>query len=170
MANNYLEQLVTEWYEYDHFFVRRNVKVGRRPKGGYDCELDVVAFNPENKKLVHIEPSMDAENWDTRERRYKRKFDAGRTHIPGLFNGLDIPTDVEQIALFVFASNKNRKSVGGGKVVHLRDFIGDVFRTLRGKRVGNEMIPESFPILRTLQFTSEYSSFISTSIMDSHAP
>jgi hypothetical protein len=27
-------------------------------EGGYECELDVVAFDPKEKHLVHIEPSM----------------------------------------------------------------------------------------------------------------
>jgi hypothetical protein len=30
MAVNFLEQLVAEWYEYDGYFIRRNVKVGKR--------------------------------------------------------------------------------------------------------------------------------------------
>lgn len=45
MANNHLEQLVAEWYEHSGYFVRRNVLVGLRRNGGYECELDVVAFN-----------------------------------------------------------------------------------------------------------------------------
>ena len=61
MASNYLEQLVAEWYEYQGYFIRRNVLVGKREQGGYECELDVVAFHPETKQLVHIEPSTDAE-------------------------------------------------------------------------------------------------------------
>ena len=60
MAVNHLEQLVAEWYEYQGYFVRKNVLVGKRAKGGYECELDIVAFNPATKKLVHIEPSLDA--------------------------------------------------------------------------------------------------------------
>ena len=44
MAINFLEQLIAEWYEYRGYFVRRNVLVGRRLKGGYECELDIVAF------------------------------------------------------------------------------------------------------------------------------
>lgn len=61
-ASNYLEQLVGEWYEYRGYFVRRNVLVGKRAKGGYDCELDVVAFHPAKHHLVQIEPSMDADS------------------------------------------------------------------------------------------------------------
>ena len=41
---NFLEQLVREWYEYQGYFVRQNVNVGKRAKGGYECELDIVAF------------------------------------------------------------------------------------------------------------------------------
>jgi hypothetical protein len=37
MATNYLEQLVAEWYEYKGYFVRRNILVGRLPKGGFEC-------------------------------------------------------------------------------------------------------------------------------------
>jgi len=38
---NYLEQLVAEWYEFNGYVVRRDVLVGRRPRGGYERELDV---------------------------------------------------------------------------------------------------------------------------------
>ena len=69
MASNYLEQLLAEWYEFRAYFVRRNVLVGKRARGGYDCELDIVAFNPVTKHLVHLEPSMDTYSWDRREER-----------------------------------------------------------------------------------------------------
>ncbi len=36
---NFLEQLVAEWYEHQGYFVRRNVQVGKRTKGGYEGEL-----------------------------------------------------------------------------------------------------------------------------------
>lgn len=88
MPSNHLEQLIAEWYEYQGYFVRRNILVGKRAKGGYECELDIVAFHPLTKHLVHIEPSLDANSWAVREARFKRKFDAGRKYIPGLFDGL----------------------------------------------------------------------------------
>ena len=44
MSSNFLEQLVAEFYEYKGYFVRRNILVGKRAKGGYECELDVVAL------------------------------------------------------------------------------------------------------------------------------
>lgn len=63
MANNFLEQLLREWYEYKGYFVRNNVLVGKLDKGGYATELDIVAFHPETKHVVHLEPSMDADSW-----------------------------------------------------------------------------------------------------------
>ena len=73
MATNYLEQLVAEWYEYQGYFIRRNVRVGKLPKGGYEGELDIVAFHPEKKHLVHIEPTHDAHTWAKREERFENK-------------------------------------------------------------------------------------------------
>jgi hypothetical protein len=58
-VSNFLEQLVAEWLEYRGYFVRRNVKVGKRKKGGYEGELDIVGFHPLQKHLVHYETSMD---------------------------------------------------------------------------------------------------------------
>jgi len=51
MASNYLEQLLVEWYEYQGYFVRNNVLVGKRNQGGYETELDIVAFHPEKNTL-----------------------------------------------------------------------------------------------------------------------
>jgi hypothetical protein len=43
---NHLEALAAEWLNYNHYFVRSGVKVGKRARGGWDGELDVVAFHP----------------------------------------------------------------------------------------------------------------------------
>ena len=55
MSGNHLEELVAECYQLQGYFVRRNVQVGKRLQGGYECELDVVAFHPGLQKLVHVE-------------------------------------------------------------------------------------------------------------------
>lgn len=155
---NFLEQLTREWYEYQGYFVRQNIHVGKRAKGGYVCELDVVAFHPETKHLVHVEPSMDASSWKERERRYKKKFDAGRKYIPKLFSGLDIPEDIEQIALLVFASTANRKTLGGGRIMLVDELLRSIFSKLAGAGIAKVAVPEQLPIIRTLQFVSNYSS------------
>tara|TARA_Y100000031_G_scaffold109654_1_gene120679 strand:+ start:140 stop:469 length:330 start_codon:yes stop_codon:yes gene_type:complete len=106
---NFLEQLVAEWYEYQGYFVRRNVMVGRRDKGGYEGELDVVAFHPERRHLIQLEPSMDAHPWAKREARYKKKFEAGGKYIPGLFPGIRIPKEIDQVAVLGYASKKTHQ-------------------------------------------------------------
>ena len=156
LSGNHLESLVAEWYEFRGYFVRRNVQVGKRPKGGYECELDVVAFHPEQRSLVQIEPSLDANNWEKREDRYLKKFKAGRKYIPELFPGMAIPEHIDQIALFVYGGSKSRERIAKGRVVFIRDFMEEIRAGIRDRKVARAAIPERFPLLRTLQFAVEY--------------
>lgn len=55
------------------YFVRTNAKANRRLKGGWDNELDVLAFNPGTKELVHLETSWDALTWEGRKDRFLTK-------------------------------------------------------------------------------------------------
>jgi len=159
MAINFLEQLVAEWYEYQGYFIRRNVKVGKRTKGGYECELDVVAFHPETKHLLHIEPSTDAGSWKERERRYAKKFEAGRKYIPGMFAGL-LPSSAvpEQIALLVFTSKNKKKPLAGGTAIHVADFLEQIVTYFSEFSMIKKQVSEQFIVLRTLQFAVEYKS------------
>lgn len=149
-----MEQLVAEWYEYQGYFVRRNIHVGKRVKGGYECELDVVAFNPDARHLVHIEPSMDADSWDNREKRFSAKFEAGKRYIPKLFGGFGDLPGIEQIAVFAFGSTKTHATVGGGRVLHVKELMKDIRRDVSKRRIDNAAIPEQFVILRALQFAA----------------
>lgn len=153
---NHLEQLVAEWYEYRGYFVRRNIQVGPRLKGGYECELDVVAFHPTQHHLIHIEPSMDADSWAKREVRYTKKFKAGRKYIPALFGGISLPNDIEQIALLGFASNANVKTLAGGRVMTTSDLFVEIVSGISGKKVAKAAVPEQYPLLRTIQFACEH--------------
>lgn len=156
MAHNFLEQLVAEWYEYQGYFVRRNVFVGPLQTGGYECELDVVAFDPKSRRIVHIEPSMDAQSWSQRAVRYDRKFACGRKYIPALFHGLKSHAQIEQIALFVFASTKVHKSIAGGRVMLLPELLQTIFLSLKDKTIARAAVPEQYPLIRTLQLVSDY--------------
>ena len=155
MAGNHLESLVAEWYELRGYFIRRNVQVGKLPTGGYEAELDVVGFHPEQRSLVQIEPSLDTVSWATRAERYSKKFKAGRKHIPGLFPGMAIPKDIDQIALFVFGGGK-RREIAGGRVVFIREFMEKIREDVRHRKVAGAAIPQGLPLLRTLQFAAEY--------------
>ena len=156
MPLNHLEQIVAEWLEYQGYFVRRNVKVGKRKEGGYECELDIVALHPQKIKLVQYEPSTDAHSWDKREGRYKKKFEAGKKHIPSLFSGLSVPENLEQFAVFVFGSDVNHKVVGGGKGLMIADLLKEIVDDLKTKKISKDFVPEQYPLLRVPQLACEY--------------
>jgi hypothetical protein len=151
---NFLEQLVAEWYEYQGYFVRRNVLVGKRARGGHESELDVVAFSPDKKRLLHIEPSMDTHKWEVRERRLTNKFRAGKTYIRSLFAGFDELPQIEPIALFVYGSTKDHPIVGGGKSLHINELMAEIRASEAMAPLERKMIPEQFVILRALQFAA----------------
>jgi len=153
---NFLEELVAEWYEYQGYFVKRNIKVGKRAKGGYECELDVVAFHPEKKSLVHIEPSNDAHSWEKRVQRFRKKFDAGKKYIPHLFKGLDIPKNIEQIAIFGTAKTIPQNTIGGGRILLASKLLDEIFTELAPLKLMSKAIPEQWPLLRAFQFVTEY--------------
>lgn len=157
---NHLEQLVGEWFEYNGYFVRRNVLVGRRAAGGYECELDVVAFNPRTKHLVHVEPSLDADSWAKRESRFKKKFKAGRDHIPELLYGNDVPMDFDQIVLLLFGSKANHNTIGGGRIMLVSELYQEITVGLRGKTVSSNAVSEQFPLLRTVQQCLQYEALL----------
>ena len=152
---NFLEQLVAEWYEYNGYFVRRNVNVGKLPEGGYTSELDVVAFHPETKHVVHVEPSMDADSWEQREKRYAVKFSAGKQFIPTLFKGIHDLSEVEHIAIFVFGSAKKRSEIGGGRGLSIKDFMNQIYKEIP-KNVMKQVVPEQFTILRSMQSAASF--------------
>lgn len=156
MAGNHLESLVAEWYEFQGYIVRRNERVGKLPRGGHEAELDVIGFHPEQRLLVQIEPSLDADSWQKREHRYAKKFSAGLKYIPGLFPGIDLPDKIEQIALIVFGGGEARDRFAGGRVVFIRDFMHEIREAVRPLKVDRSPIPERFPLLRTLQFAANY--------------
>lgn len=156
MAGNYLEQLIAEWYEFQGYFVRQNIFVGKRQKGGYECELDIVAYHPSERRLVHLEPSMDADSWAKRELRFRKKFEAGRKYIPTLFEGFALPDKIEQIAVLVFASKATHQEIGGGRLVLIQEILTDIFHSLRDQKIASSAIPEHLPILRSFQLVSDY--------------
>lgn len=147
---NYLEQLLSEWYQYKGYFVRQNVRVGKRKSGGYDGELDIVAFNPLTNHLIHLEPSSDTSSWKEREERYERKFRVAKEYIHSLFGNLDKSIEIEQVAVFLFGA-KTKAKIGGGKVFLVSEIMKDINEDLKNKQITKEIVPENFPLLRTIQ-------------------
>ena len=80
----------------------------------------------------------------------------GKKYIPALFEGLDIPVEIEQIAILVFASKSNHQTIGGGKVVIVQELLQEIFHELRDRHLSSSAIPEHLIILRSFQFVTEY--------------
>ena len=158
MATNFLESLISEWLEYKGMFVRTNVFVGPREKGGYECELDVVAIDLQAKRILHYEPTMDALSWAEREKRFRRKFDAGKKYIPELFvDFMRIHPDwIEQYAVLGFGSDADHKTIGGGRVITARKLFQSILKDLQDKTIDKQAISENMPRLRTIQFILNY--------------
>ena len=150
---NHLETLLTEWLAYQGYFVRCNVKVGKRPKGGWDGELDVVGFSPETKHLIHYECSTDSLTIEERQEKFARKFEMGRMYVAALFPGLALPP-LEQKVLHAYAS-KTQTQMGGADVVRVQDLVTDILAQLRLQKLSNKAVPEQYPLLRTLQIAAE---------------
>lgn len=150
---DYLQRLAREWYEYLGYFVRTDLWVGLESDGSYECELDVVAFNPLRHHIVQIEPSLDLLSADEREHHFRIKFDAGRKYLHRLF-GAPPHADLEQIALIVSNDAVHRNTIAGGNIVLLSDLIAAMDRTLVPADGPDNMVPEQWPLIRTLQFAA----------------
>jgi hypothetical protein len=90
---------------------------------------------------------MDAMSWQQREQRFQKKFDAGRQFIHSLFTCLELPQEIDQRAMFVFASNKVHQTVGGGRIVQVREPLQEIFAELESKSLFRNTIPEHLEIL-----------------------
>ena len=149
---SHLEALIAEYLELQGFLVKRNTKVGRLGHGGWNMELDVVGYHPIDNVIKHYEPSVDAHNWNTREERYKRKFENGRRYIlHDMFPWLPAETPLLQYAVFPSRS-KDRTHVAGGEVMTIDELMSEI-RSVVQKRgaISSNAIPEQYPLLRTLQ-------------------
>ncbi len=151
----YIEQLVLEWYEYQGYFVHRDLWVGLESDGSYECELNVVCYHPQRNHLVHIEPSMDLLDWNEREVHFKTKFDAARKYLHRMFVVEPEPS-VEYVAFLAFPGEKSRKFVAGARVLLMSELLAEILTKLKRFNIASYMIPEQWPLLRTLQFVAEF--------------
>lgn len=150
---NHLEQLTSEWLQFNGYFVRVGVQVGPRPRGGYEGELDVVAIHLRRSHLLHVECSLDALSWEERERRFAAKFERGRRFAHGVFNGMPLPATIDQVALLQFASSE-RKVLAHARLVTGAAFTREIMRGLENTSPANSAVPSTLPLIRTLQLAT----------------
>ena len=151
---SHLEDLMAEYYDWRGYLVKRNIKVDRLAKGGWGMELDIIAYHPHKDHLIHAEPSLDAHSWETRERRFQKKFDAGRKFIfSDIFTWLEPSTPIDQIAVLV-SHPKNRDQLAGGAILSVDEFVAQVrSEIIELGLVSKNAISEQYPLLRTPQLS-----------------
>ena len=148
---NFLEQLVAEWYGYRGHFVRTNVRIGKRKGGGWEGEMDVVAFDPNTKVLTHIETSGDAAAWEQRRISFQKKFETAARYYTSTFR---FPINrVEKVA--IVGPIKPRTVRGFGNDITVLS-IPELMRQIKVELVKldelHTVVPESYPLLRAIQF------------------
>jgi hypothetical protein len=154
---NFLEQLVAEWYEYEGNFVRSNVRARKRVKGGWDMELDVLAYNPSDRTLLHIETSGDANSWSERKRRFlSKKFILTNREYEAIL-GCKVE-NIKKIAIAGYGRSTSADLDWGEdiQVVLIPDLMKKIATRLRSRNPMREAVPERFPILRAIQTVLHY--------------
>ena len=155
MTVNTFEQLIAEWYELRGYFVRRNIPVGKGAKGGWEGELDVVAFHPSTKHMVHIEASTSGDSWKKLKPRIEKQFAAGRTHIPLLYPNLDLPSGIDQIFV-LYRRMRSDKQIEGVQMVPFEDLLNEMRDYLKLRDIHKAKVPETFSLLRVLHHAVYY--------------
>ena len=88
--------------------------------------------------------------------RFKKKFKAGQKYIPLLFEEMDIPEHIEQIAVFVFASKINKKEINGAKIMLVSELLQEIIAELSKKHISKQAVSEQYPLLRTIQYITSF--------------
>ena len=149
---SHLEDLLCEYYEWQGYIVRRNVKVGRLGHGGWQGELDIVAYHPKTRHLLHLEPSLDSDPWSRRSQRFAKKFKAGQEFIfTEVLPWLRDTTALEQVAVLVSRGDGHAK-LAGGAVRTIDEIVAEIRAKVREQgKMAKAAIPEQFTLLRTIQ-------------------
>ena len=151
---SHLEDLIVEYYDWKGYLVKRNIKVGRLSHGGWEMELDVIAYHPLANHLIHLEPSIDADSWEKREYRFKKKFGAAEKYIfSEIFTWLDSDTPVESVAVLI-SHPRNRDKLAGSKIKSVDELVSEIRNDIiECGIVAKNAIPEQYPLLRTMQMS-----------------
>lgn len=138
---------------YNRYFVRTNIKFGRRAKGGWDGEIDVLAYMPSESRLVHIECSAAATTWTEQAQRFIRKFDTAAPYYRDLM-GIE-PRTVERVAIAGTVQQSFAPSI---LHVPTSAFFRQIHLELSGMDPLSQAVPETMPLLRAIQFAGWYAS------------
>jgi hypothetical protein len=115
----------------------------------------VAAFHPQRQEFVHVELSTDADSWSKRKVIFERKFRDASKHYDQLF---PFPKR-ESKRLAIVGFNKAKSSHPFGPeidVILVPEFVRQICGDLRSKDPMKQAIPESLPLLRSMQYAMRY--------------
>ncbi|TVZ41862.1 hypothetical protein P886_1213 [Alteromonadaceae bacterium 2753L.S.0a.02] len=151
---SHIEDLIAEYYDWQGYLVKRKIVVGQHLLGSEDMVLDLIAFNPKSGHMIHIEPSIDSDSWNTHIEHFVKKFHLAKELIfSEVFTWLDPKVEIEQVSVLV-THPKGREKLGDAKLESVDELMAEIRRkvTEQGPVVKNP-IPEHYPLLRTLQLS-----------------
>jgi len=157
---NFLEQLAAEWYEYNGYFYRTNIRFGRPGHGGRIGEMDVIAYHPKTREFIHIECSSDAWSWEKKREVFRKKFDNASRYYKKEFPFEK--SDIKKIAITGYSIprvNREKKlNFGFGiEVILVPDFVASAAQKISKLDPMTTGIHEStYPLLRAIQHGTVY--------------
>ncbi|MGD9116969.1 MAG: hypothetical protein PVJ61_07370 [Dehalococcoidia bacterium] len=120
-------------------------------------ELDVLAHDPSNGILLHIETSGDANSWEERKHRFlTKKFILKREEYEAIL-GCKV-SKIRKIAVVGYARS-TKVDLNWGRdieVILIPDLMTQIAEKLRSQHPMKEAVPEGFPILRAVQMALAY--------------
>lgn len=101
--------------------------------------MDIVAYDPTTNHLVHIEPSVDAHSWDKREKRFTKKFEAGKDHIKvDVFPWLqEKDVEIEPIAVLI-SHPAGRDELASGTIISIDEMIKKIKAEVQAQGLGSK--------------------------------
>src|SRR5437667_11040844 len=126
---SHLETLLIEYYNWLGCIVRHNQKVGKRERGGWEMELDVIVYDVAQSRVIHLEPSLAAKSWAEMEAIFRKKFEAGRRYIPkDVYPWVPKGVEIQQIAVLIRAG---RRRLASAEVVSVDEMIARIRDSVR---------------------------------------
>lgn len=157
---NFLEQLAAEWYEYNGYLCRTNIRFGETGHGGHLGEMDVIAYHPRTKEFVHIECSTDAWSWGEKKKVFVKKFKNAQKFYSDKFPFKK--KNIRKIAVTGFSrprdNTKQKMNFGLGiEVLLVPEFVALISSELSKLDPWYVGINEaSYPLLRAIQYGTFY--------------
>ena len=149
MSINTIEQVVAEWYDLRGYFIRRNIMRPNPPRGQTD--LDVVAFHPNTRHMIHIEGSTASERWSAVKLKMEAKFPLDRAYLARLYP--DLP--LEQLLVY-YRRVPDEHLDSGIRILAFPDLLSEIRAYLKTHRLDERKVPEAFPLLRVLHHAAQF--------------